>query len=647
MPPVLAPVCGQKNEKAMPMLAKQQVLLVDDEPQILVALEDLLRDQFVVFTAQSGRAALELMDKKDDIAVVVTDQRMPQMQGDELVSRLQDQHLAQRILVTGYADLGAVVRAVNEGQIFAYVTKPWNEDDLRLKVSKAAEQFRLSRQLASEKRLLDDLMNNSPDGIYFKDGDLRFIRVNKTIADWFETDVNDLVGKKLTDVMSSASEAKSIEEEEQASLRDNRPLLDLVRQTTIAHSVRWFSETKAPVHGLDDTAPGLIGISRDITRQRDLEQQLLQSQKMEAMGKLAGGVAHDFNNLLVVIQGYGELLHDELSPEDELRDHVVQQLKAVDRAASLTKQLLTFSRNGPSRTTILDVNAALTDLVQMLRRLIPDNVDLVLDLSPDRKTVQVDATRFEQVLINLVINARDAMPQGGQIAIKTELVQPTKKSAVELPPWVRISVKDTGSGISPEILDRIFEPFFSTKEIGKGTGLGLSTVYGIVRQLGGDIFVESELGKGTCFSVEIPSSNGARSSAPKNRAKQRTIQGSETVLIVEDDDDVREITQRILEDNGYTVLLASSPSQAQAVSVAFEGQIDLILTDVSMPEMDGLSLVESLAQKRPEMQVLYMSGYVEIEATEARLIQDNCNYLEKPFGPERLLNTVRDVLELA
>lgn len=631
----------------MPLLAKQQVLLVDDEPEILVALEDLLRDQFVVFTAPSGRAALEVMDKRDDIAVVITDQRMPQMQGDELVSRLQDQYLAQRILVTGYADLDAVVRAVNEGQIFAYVTKPWDEDDLRLKVSKAAEQFQLSRQLAAEKRLLDDLMNNSPDGIYFKDQDLRFIRVNKTVANWFGQDVDALVGKKLADIMFSSSEAKRIEEDERASLRDDRPLLDLVRQETVASSVRWFSETKAPVHGFDDAAPSLIGISRDITRQRDLEQQLLQSQKMEAMGKLAGGVAHDFNNLLVVIQGYGELLHDELSPDDERRDHVVQQLKAVERAALLTKQLLTFSRNGPSRTTLLDVNATVTDLVQMLRRLIPENVNLVLDLTSNRISVQADATRLEQVIINLVINARDAMPQGGQIVLKTESSPPTTRSPAGSPSSVRISVKDTGSGIPSEIRDRIFEPFFSTKELGKGTGLGLSTVYGIVRQLGGDIFVESEVGKGACFSVDIPASTGTHSSAPVSLAKSRANRGSETILLVEDDDDVRQITRRILEDKGYSVLQASSPSEARTVSADFQGPIDLILTDVSMPEMDGLSLVEILAQTRPQMQVLYMSGYVEIEATEAHLIQNNCNYLEKPFGPERLLKVIRDVLEVS
>lgn len=628
----------------MSRLAKQRVLLVDDEPQILVALEDLLRDQFVVFTAPSGPAALELMDKREDIAVVITDQRMPQMQGDELVSRLQSRHLAERILVTGYADLGAVVRAVNDGQIFAYVTKPWNEEDLRLKVNKAAEQFRLSRELAAEKRLLDDLMNSSPDGIYFKDQDLRFIRVNQTVANWLGRDMDDLVGKRLIDVMSSAAEAERIEEEERTSLRDNRPLLDLVRQETLEHSVRWFSETKAPVRSLTGAAPGLVGISRDITRQRDLEQQLLHSQKMAAMGKLAGGVAHDFNNLLVVIQGYGELLRDGFSDEDLRREQVVQQLQAVDRAASLTKQLLTFSRNSPSPSTLVDVNETVTDLVQMLRRLIPDNVGLVLDLSSERRSVQADATRFEQVLINLVINARDAMPQGGQIVLKTEGVNRDEDTNEAVRQWVRISVTDSGTGISPEIRGRIFEPFFSTKELGKGTGLGLSTVYGIVHQLGGEISVESEVGKGTCFFVDIPCSTGPISVTPAARVRRRTSPGSETILVVEDDDDVRRITQRILEGNGYTVLQACSPSQAQVVSAEYSGTIDLILTDVSMPEMDGLSLAEILTQQRPEARVLYMSGYVEIETTEARLIQDNCNYLEKPFGSDRLLAAITDTL---
>lgn len=623
---------------------KQQILLVDDEPEILLALEDLLSDQFVVLTAQSGRDALELMNQRDEIAVVVTDQRMPKMQGDELVAQIQEQHAAQRILVTGYADLGAVVRAVNDGQIFAYVTKPWNEDDLRMKVAKAAEQFRLSRELAAEKRLLDDLMNNSPDGIYFKDHELKFIRANKTVAAWLGKDVDALVGKKLSELMDSSDEARLIEEQEKESLRSNKAILDLVRQEGKGQAVRWFSETKAPVRGLEDTRVGLIGISRDVSRQRELEQQLLQSQKMEAMGKLAGGVAHDFNNLLMVIQAYGEMLRDGVPDEEVRRDHAEQMLKAVDRAAGLTKQLLTFSRKGPSRVTQVNVNDVITDVVKMLRRLLPGTIELRTTLMQRQEMVRADATRLEQVIMNLVINARDAMPAGGLIAIRTESAVIGADSAGASRRFVRISIQDNGTGMSHEVRERIFEPFFSTKEVGKGTGLGLSTVYGIVRQLDGDIVVESELGKGTRFIVDIPCAARKEDSSPPRRTSKRPSRGSETILLVEDDDDVRRIADRILKKHGYTVLSAGCPEDAQRMCKEHEGVIDLLLTDVSMPQMDGVTLAEQLVQLRPQMHVLYMSGYVAEDSKREELGRQECNYIEKPFGPDGLLTAVRQAL---
>lgn len=642
--PVGRSFVGARDRIVIQVQDKPQVLLVDDEPEILIALEDLLSDQFVVKTAQSGKDALRLMGESEDIAVVVTDQRMPQMQGDELVAHIQGLHTAQRILVTGYADLGAVVRAVNEGQIFAYVTKPWNEADLRMKVSKAAEQFRLSRELAAEKQLLDDLMNNSPDGIFFKDQELKFIRANKTLARWLGTDVDSLVGKKLTDVMSSLDDAQRFEAEERQSLLDNRAILDSVRQEATGRGLRWFSETKAPVHGLDDSGVRLVGISRDVSQQRELEQQLLQSQKMEAMGKLAGGVAHDFNNLLMVIQAYGELLRDGVSHEATRLDHAEQLLKAVDRAAALTKQLLTFSRKGPARITQVNVNEVVVEVVKMLSRLVPENIELRTMLMVNQELVRADATNLEQVLINLVINARDAMPQGGQIVIRTELSVPGTDETGASSRFVRLSVEDNGMGMSREIRERIFEPFFTTKDVGKGTGLGLSTAYGIICQLGGDISVESEQGQGTRFTIDIPCAPPKTRSSPAKHFSKHPSPGSETILLVEDDDDVKRVTDRILTNNGYTVLSAGHPDEAQRLCAEHTGTIDLLLTDVSMPQMDGVTLAGHLMQLRPQLRVLYMSGYVAEDSNLEKLGEQACNYLEKPFGPDGLLEAIRQVL---
>jgi len=626
----------------MAALVKQQVLLVDDEPQILVALEDLLSSDFVVLKAQSGTDALDVMHDRPNIAVVITDQRMPQMPGDELVSKINEFHQAQRIMVTGYADLSAVVRAVNDGQIFAYVTKPWNEDDLRQKVLKAAEQFRLSQELASEKRLLDDLMNNSPDGIYFKDRNLKFVRANQTVADWHQVGLNDLVGKRLSDLQPTA-EARRIEEQEQQSLFDGRPIIDLVTQKTLGAEGRWISETKAPIQGLNDRPVGLIGISRDITQQLELEQQLIQSQKMEAIGKLAGGVAHDFNNLLMVMQGCGEMLREHLPDTDAHRNEVDELLRAVERASSLTKQLLTFSKKRPIKMVLLNLNEIVEEAITMVRRLMPENISIALSLMPEVELIRGDATQVEQVLLNLTINARDAMPHGGAISINTEVIRAAVGQDQNAEAQIRLTVTDHGHGMPRELMDRIFEPFFSTKEIGKGTGLGLSTVYGIVKQMAGDIRVESEVGKGTRFEISLPVYRGPAPAAPAFTRSVRSHVGSEVILLAEDDENVRRVARRMLEQRGYQVMQAASPAEAKQISAEHPGPIDLLLTDVAMPETDGLSLAAELLAERPHMRVIYMSGYVEEENGRA-LNAEGVHYLEKPFSQEKLLATVSHVL---
>lgn len=610
--------------------AKEHVLLVDDEPQVLVALEDLLSDQFVVLKAPSAEVALDLMKHSDDIAVVVTDQRMPDMAGDELVARLSEKYQAQKIMVTGYADLAAVVRAVNEGSIFAYVTKPWDENDLRSKVAKAATQFRLSQELATEKQLLNDLMDHSPDGIYFKDSDLRFIRANQAVATWLGKDIDELVGRRLRDVAPSLEDAVQIEAEEQASLRGGHVVLDAIRQEQIDGAAYWLSERKASIVGPDGIAVGLVGIARDITQQRQLEQQLLQAQKMEAIGRLAGGVAHDFNNLLVVIQGYGELVQQGFSAEDPRYESLSELLKAADRAAALTKQLLTFSRKHTFKSILLHLDQLVEGVMTMVKRLIHENISVEIDLATHPHLIRGDATQIEQVILNLTINARDAMPDGGKLRITTRLHNQDT---------LCLRVEDSGIGMTQEVQARIFEPFFSTKEVGRGTGLGLSTVYGIVQQMGGEVSVESEPGKGSIFQVLLPRSYAQESSAAPRDRSSAGPGGTETILLVEDDEAVRRVTRRILEGSGYTVLEASSPSEGERICSTSTAQIDLLLTDIMMPEMDGPTLSKRLLEKRPELRVLFMSGYAQ-----QKLGDLGPHYIEKPFSPAELTSSVREAL---
>jgi two-component system, cell cycle sensor histidine kinase and response regulator CckA len=393
----------------------------------------------------------------------------------------------------------------------------------------------------------------------------------------------------------------------------------------------------------------IIAILRDITEQKFLEKQLRQTQKMEAVGQLSGGIAHDFNNLLGVIIGYSEILEQRLPQDHPLRKECGQIKKAGQSAASLTRQLLAFSRQQVLETKVLDLNSIVLHVEKMLRRLIGEHIDLRATLDPTLGCIKADQSQIEQVIINLALNARDAMPQGGKLMIETENVDLDEDYARRHPPqksgaYVLLTVADTGVGMDAETQSHIFEPFFTTKELGKGTGLGLSTVYGIVRQSGGHIWVYSELGQGTTFKIFLPRTGQAahvEKSAP-NLATSSHSGG--TILLVEDEDALRELTRNLLEADGYTVLEAERPDKAIEIAVRHSGPIHLMLTDMVMPGMNGRVLAANLAPVRPEMKVVYMSGYTGF--THPGLADTGVIFLAKPFTRETLLRKLHEVLEL-
>ena len=771
-------------------VVKDRVLLVDDEPQILIALEDVLSEKFIVFKADSGEGALDVLAREPDIAVVVTDQRMPKMTGDELLSSLARSFDASRIMVTGFADLSAVIRAVNDGRIFAYVTKPWNPDDLRLKVAKAAEHFRLAKELEYERQLLHDLMDNIPDGIYFKDRDLRFLRANRAFAHIVGAGrAEDLVGKQSSDVSSTHLDAQSMNGEEARILADGTPALDVVREYRNRQGSRWFSETKAAIRDKEGHIIGLVGIARDVTERmataqalqasevryrkqsqilnsildgmgegvvvtdpsgrfvlfnqqakailgvgvqdaspadwtkiygihhadrktpiepdqhplvramkgekvrdmelfvkndavsgvtvavtatplkyeepdgtggvavvrdvtekRRLEEQLLQAQKMEAIGQLAGGVAHDFNNLLLVMQSCAEFVMQELPEGDHKREDVGEILSATRRAGALTRQLLAFSRRQASQPRALDLNEIVSNIEKMLRRLIGEDVELVTSLSPVLGIVRADAGQMEQVIVNLTVNARDAMPDGGKLTIETSNIELNEEDVATCPgvgkgAYVLLAVSDTGIGMDAATQKRIFEPFFTTKEVGKGTGLGLSTVYGIVQQSGGHIRLQSEPHRGTCFKVYLARVDASIETAQPKRSRTIPVKGAGTILLVEDDDAVRHVAARILRDNGYTVLETRRPSEALTICAESKSSIDLLLTDIVMPETSGPKLAEELSSRYPNLRVVYMSGYSGVAPVSTRGMLGDASYIEKPFAASALTEKVREALD--
>ncbi|MDH5320081.1 MAG: PAS domain S-box protein [Nitrospira sp.] len=384
---------------------------------------------------------------------------------------------------------------------------------------------------------------------------------------------------------------------------------------------------------------------------RQTEAQLRQAQKMEAVGRLAGGVAHDFNNLLTVIRGYSELVLGRLTPGDPSRREMEEVKKAADRATGLTSQLLAFSRRQFVATKIVDLNAIITNMDGMLRRLLgEDVVDLCLDLDPRLASIKADPGQIEQVIMNLAVNARDAMPTGGRLTIETRNAVVDKSTQhetmmLEKGSYVLLAIRDTGEGMSEETQSHLFEPFFTTKEKGKGTGLGLSTVYGIVKQSGGTIGIESKLGQGTVCKIFFPKVDEAAQVVPvANGAVGRAV-GRETILVVEDDPSVRGLVQEALRVSGYDVLVARHGIEALLTGAKHMGPIHLLLTDVAMPQMSGPEVAEKLASVRPDIKVLYMSGYPDHPVFEQSGVKRDTAFLHKPFTPAVLTQKIREVLD--
>jgi PAS domain S-box-containing protein len=403
----------------------------------------------------------------------------------------------------------------------------------------------------------------------------------------------------------------------------------------------------APLRDAAGIVTGVVELVADNTERKRLEEQFRQAQKMEAVGRLAGGIAHDFNNLLTVITGYCQMLLDRFPAGDPTRDDMSQVLKAADRATSLTRQLLAFSRKQIVQPKVVELGALVLDMQQMLKRLLGVNIELLLHIDQDLGRVRVDPGQIEQVIVNLVVNSRDALTHqsGGRVSIAVRNIdRDAENGDREAAPYVVIEVTDNGTGMSEEIRSHLFEPFFTTKEKGRGTGLGLSTSYGIVKQNQGEIEVRSEIGEGSSFSIYLPRieehfpAEEAKSSAPA------PAKGAETILLAEDEDGVRHVVTQMLREQGYTVLPANGGAEALRIAQSHSGPLELLVSDVMMPRMSGPELAERLRGLRPEMRVLFVSGYTDGEIARGGELEPGTDFLQKPFTREQLATKVREVL---
>ena len=546
---------------------------------------------------------------------------------------------------------GRVVLPTGEVKWVEGASRPERQPDGRIiwdgLLMDVTERRRAEQALEASEQRYRSLFDHHPDAVYVIDPDGLFVSANPACETLSGYAPEELVGRSFAPLL-----VPDHFDEVVAHFREALGGTAQSFESAIRHKSGRrvdISVTNVPMV-VQGQITGVFGIARDLTTQRALESQLRHAQRMESVGRLAGGVAHDFNNLLTVIQSCSRFVAERVQGDPVARADVDQVLNAAARAGELTKQLLAFGRQQVLRPRLLDINVQVAKVAGMLRRVIGEDLTLVTELEPELWPVLADPGQLEQVLMNLAVNARDAMPNGGMLRLRTANVTLDREAVQAHPglatgPYVSLEVEDTGTGIDPALLPTIFDPFVTTKGPGRGTGLGLPTVYGIVEQSGGHVYVESTLGLGSRFSVLLPRADVMPGGNPRARATPASPRGSETILLVEDDASVRAVVRRMLEAQGYDVLEAADGDDARRIVEDRDGRIDLLLLDVVMPGRNGREVAEHLTARWPGLRVLFMSGYTDDEILLRGLVRPGVAFLSKPFTPDRLARVVREVLD--
>ena len=524
--------------------------------------------------------------------------------------------------------------------------------DARLKQERQeAKRKRIEEALRKSEEKYRGLMEATADWVWTCDPKGRQTFANNAAKEILGYELHEIIGAATVSLMHP-EDAKRVQKWFTKVVEEKKGWKNAVLRWKHKDGTTKFLESSArPILDSKGDLVGFAGIDRDVTERLRLEQQLLQTQKMEAIGTLAGGVAHDFNNLLSVILGNADLMLMELRKDHPFYNGIKEVRKAGTGAASLTRQLLAFSRQQVIQPEIINLNDVLHTTTKMLQRLIGENIDFQTIPDPALEPIEADSGQMEQVIINLAVNARDAMPTGGRLTVETKNLDLNedffKSQGVEgkAGRYVMLRVNDTGSGMDQELLDHIFDPFFTTKGIERGTGLGLSTVYGIVKQNNGHIFVDSQPGQGSAFEVYLPAAKGEKETVTAEIVTKGSLTGTETILVVEDDTQLQRLTSRILERYNYRVLQASSGDEALKVSQKHEGPINLILADVIMPGMNVREMAESIQSRRKETKTLYMSGHMDDTISHYGILEPGINFLQKPYTPEGLVRKIREVLD--
>ncbi|EHH67646.1 ATP-binding response regulator [Gluconobacter morbifer] len=627
---------------------RPRILLVDDEEEILVALTDLLEDQYEILSTTDPLHALDLLREYPDVATIISDQRMPGLTGDQLLTKARAISDARSILLTGYADLDAVVSALNQGQVQAYVHKPWDADALRSLVGEVTSHCLAQRALQTEQALLRGLMEALPIRLVFSTADGRCIRSNvldesaPEAADeltHFPAALRDDVAAMREDVRKRGSEERLIAE----TLPDGKG----------GTVTRWHEISRLALawpRGASSAQAWQVSMDRDVTNRVMMEGRLRQADKLQSLGTLAGGIAHDFNNLLAAISGSLELLEDLGDLDGQGLALLRNAAESAQRGAVLTRRLLQFGRPREARLGPVSLQRLLPGLKDLLRQGLKKRstaahepgCTLFLDDVPETlPMIWSDPDQLEMALLNLCVNARDAMPAGGSVHVSARVVP---QALARLPSQcsediaVAVEVRDTGEGMSPEVLARIFDPFFTTKDVGRGTGLGLSSVYGFLSRSYGNVEVDSVPGKGTSMTLILPvllrEAEVQADGLPVQPHDVAVSAGPLKILVIDDEASVRLVTEGFLRQDGHHVLTAESLEKALAYVAAGE-TFDLAIIDMRMPGQDGVACAQALRERLPGLKVLFISGY-----TGDVTMPDNALLLSKPFTQAGLRSAI-------
>lgn len=571
-------------------------------------------------SAGTGRQALEELVRRE-FSVVLLDLRLDDMSGMAVLSRIRERWPdTQCILLTGHASQDSAIEAVNLGA-YSYVMKPCDMEQLLLTIRRAAEKWQMAGSLRRSEASYRRLHDSMTDAFVVVDMEGRLLEWNKVFSSmlgYMDEELRQLSYMDLTPVEWRDMEKRMVEEQiiphgysevyEKQYRRKDGSILPVELRTYL------LRESNGQPSGMWAIVRDISQRKKDEGEKSRLEEQLIQAQKLESIGRLAGGVAHDFNNLLTVILGYGELVMQDMHKEHPSYESLRLICQAGLRARDLTRQLLAFSRKQLLEMQVVDINMVVKGFEKLICRVIGEDIDLQLVLPAQPLPVKADTSQLEQVLMNLAVNARDAMPEGGTLTIETSLVDLDEQYAAQKPGvipgrYIQIAVSDTGCGMDHETAGLIFEPFFTTKAKDKGTGLGLATSYGIIKQHNGNIWAYSEPGRGTIFKIHLPLARESLSKGKSVTAEPTDLHGNETILLVEDDLQMRKLTQIILKRQGYTVLVAENGQDALTLLDNFKGPVHLVLTDVVMPGMSGKELSDRICERIPDVKVLFMSGY--------------------------------------